>query len=278
MSEDTERYIAAIKAWRREMEASLRAEDGWLALVGLFWLPEGESSIGGDPACAVALPPDAAPAYVGSLLREGQRVILRAAPGAPITVNGEPATERELRSDADGTPDLLQVGRLSLSLIRRGERLGIRVRDPQSPQRRTFAGRRWFPVDPAYRVTAQFEPHSPPRSVSVENVLGDSEERANPGRLRFVLQGQELSLEAFAANDRFFIVFRDASAGAETYEAARFLYTAAPGDGPVELDFNKAYNPPCAFSSYTTCPLPLRENILPLRVAAGELLPAGGEG
>lgn len=266
-------YTEAIERWRAEAEGRLRAEDGWLALAGLFWLQEGESPFGSDSALPIALPEGAAPALAGSIRYDGAAATIHAAPGVTILVNGEPVAERALRSDSGGPPDMVQVGRVVFFLIQRGARLGVRVRDPESPTRREFTGRRWFPVRPEYRIRGRFVPYDPPRTISNLNILGDTEEKLSPGYVAFELDGQTVTLDATSAGDGLFFVFRDATAGHETYGAARFLAAPAPIDGFVELDFNKAVSPPCAFTAYATCPLPPRQNVLAVRIAAGELAP-----
>lgn len=269
----TDPYTAAIEAWRAQAEAGLRGEEGWLALAGLFWLQVGENRFGGDPDLPIALPADAVPALAGSLRYDGAAATLVAAPGVDLLVNGAPAAERPLRSDAAGQPDLVQIGRVSFFLIQRGARLGVRARDPESPTRRSFGGRRWFPPQPQYRISARFVPYDPPRAISYLNILGDTEEQLSPGYAAFTINGQAVTLDATSGAGGLLFVFRDGTSGHETYGAARFLSAPAPADGTVELDFNKAFNPPCAFTAYATCPLPPRQNVLSVRIPAGELAP-----
>lgn len=273
----TSDYTEAIERWRAEAEGRLRAEDGWLALAGLFWLQIGENPFGSDPALPVALPEGAVPALAGAIRYDGATATIHAAPGVDLRVNGEPVAERALRSDAGGPPDMVQVGRVTFFLIQRGARLGVRARDPESPTRRAFAGRRWFPVRPEYRISARFVPYDPPRAISNLNILGDTEEKLSPGCAAFEIDGQAVTLDATRAGDGLFFVFRDATAGRETYGAARFLAAPAPADGRVELDFNKAVSPPCAFTPYATCPLPPKQNVLAVRIPAGELAPQEAE-
>jgi hypothetical protein len=252
-------YRETSEAWRAERERKLRAEDGWLAVAGLHWLREGEMRLGTAAGNAIVLPPGSAPAHAGTVsLREG-RVTFRPPEGAP----------RELRPDSD---DAVALGRLRLSTIARGGRLGLRVRDPQSPRRRSFAGLRWYPVDEAYRVTARFVPAASPRTIGIPNVLGDIVEMPSPGHVEFSLHGRSLRLDPVLEGDApdLFFIFRDATAGHETYPGGRFLYADPPQGGAVTLDFNRAYSPPCAFTDFATCPLPPRQNRLPVAVPAGE--------
>jgi uncharacterized protein (DUF1684 family) len=248
-------YQTEISQWREKREAALKAEGGWLSVAGLFWLKEGSNTIGTGGANDIVLPDG--PATFGAMeLHQGHVRITRGAPA------------RELKPDS---PDVLQVGRLSLFLIRRGDRFGIRLKDPASEYRRHFTHLECFPASEAWRVTARFV--AEPKKIPILNVLGQTEESDCPGYAVFRLAGQEVRLypilEEAGAKELFYI-FKDQTSGKETYGAGRFLYSDLPRDGQVVLDFNKAYNPPCSFTPYATCPLPPPENRLPMRVEAGE--------
>lgn len=266
-------WAAAVEEWRAQKERALRGPDGWLSLAGLHWLKEGTNRLGAGPANEVALPAGSAPTLAGEIcLRDG--VVTVGAAGDELRLNGGPPEGRPLRSDSDPAPDLLTVGRLALLIIRRGERVGVRVRDPERPAIAAFPGRRWYPLDESYRLRARFEPYDPPRPIAIANVLGDTAEELSPGAVVFGLEGRELRLEARSAADGgLIILFRDASSGGETYGAGRTLSTPPPEGGLVELDFNRAANPWCAFTPYATCPLPPPQNRLPVAVRAGELAP-----
>jgi uncharacterized protein (DUF1684 family) len=261
-----------IEAWRQQREASLRKPEGWFSLVGLFWLEEGENRFGSDPGNTVILPQGKAPAVAGTLVRRGEAVRLEAAPGAAVQIGGKPVETADLVSDENGEPTVVQLGSLSFFLIRRGERLGVRVRDAASPALASFDGIATYPIRPDWRVNARFEPYRPPRQVAVPNILGDIEEQPSPGAVVFEHGGETLRLDALEGGDdgSLFLIFADGTNGSETYGAGRFLDTEAPRDGRVVVDFNRAYNPPCAFTAFATCPLPPRQNTLPLRVEAGE--------
>lgn len=246
-----------IARWRRERVAALQAEGGWLTVAGLFWLHDGANSLGKDPASDIVLPDG--PAHAGVFeLRAG---------AVTVTMNGA-ATRRELQPDSS---DFVRVDRLTLFLIKRGDRLGIRLKDPENPARKQFHGLDYFPVSEAYRVTARWVAAS--RQIPVLNVLGQTEPSQCPGYAVFRIGGKELRLypilEAPDAQELFY-VFRDQTSGHETYGGGRFLYSALPREGRVVLDFNKAVNPPCAFTPYATCPLPPPDNRLPVRIEAGE--------
>jgi uncharacterized protein (DUF1684 family) len=263
-------YRAEIESWRRRMEEGLRAERGWLALAGLFWLQEGENHFGAGADNPIVLPGSSAPEHAGSFVLHDGTVTLQPL-SAGVMLNGQPASAARLRSSADDDPDLVAIGDLTMLVLRRGERYAIRLWDRRSPAREAFAGRRWYPVDEAYRLTARFIAPDPPHSLPVPNILGDIEQRASPGRAVFMLGGRERSLDAVTDGDELFFIFRDQTAGETTYGAGRFLKAAYPVDGQVTLDFNRAYSPPCAFTAFATCPLPPPGNHLPLRIEAGEL-------
>ena len=246
-----------IVRWRHARASALQAEGGWLAVAGLFWLHDGANSFGKDPASEIVLPDG--PAHAGAFqLRSGT---------VTVKMEGESAP-RELWPDS---ADVVKIGRLSLILIKRGDRLGIRLKDPENPARKGFHGLEYFPVSEAYRVTARWI--AEPRQIPILNVLGQTEPSQCPGYAAFRIDGKELRiypiLEAPDAQELFYI-FRDQTSGRETYPAGRFLYSALPKAGSVVLDFNKAVNPPCAFTPYATCPLPPPENRLPVRIEAGE--------
>lgn len=248
-------FQSEIDEWRRGRETSLKAEGGWLSLAGLFWLHEGANSFGKDASNAIVLPDG--PAHAGTFeLHEGK---------VTVSVGGQS------RAAAHDSADVAKVGRLSLFVIKRGERYGIRLKDPESEYRRNFHGIEYYAPNEAYRVTAKWMAAS--RKIPILNVLGQTEESENPGYAEFRLNGKPLRLypilEEPDAKELFYI-FRDGTTGKETYPAGRFLYSAMPKDGTVTLDFNKAYNPPCAFSPYATCPLPPKENYLTVRIEAGE--------
>lgn len=268
-----EEHRKAVDAWHAQREARLAAEDGWLSVIGLDWLSPGENSLGSAPGSAVRLPEGTAPATAGSLLLEGSSVRLRPQPGSGLLLNGKPAAEAELKSDADGRPDLIQAGRVTFYLIRRGARFAVRLKDPEAAARRSFRGVPRYPVDPAWRIEATFTPYPEPQRRAIPTVLGTTEPMTAPGLLRFRVAGRELTLEPIIedpAHPELFLIFKDGSSARGTYPAGRFLHADMPKDGKVVLDFNRAYNPPCAFTAFATCPLPPKQNHLPVTVLAGE--------
>ncbi len=268
-------YIAEVEQWRAARLARLTADDGWLTLTGLHWLEPGDNPFGSAEDNTIVLPDPSLPPVAGRLvLGDDGSVTAFAEPGAAVEVNGEPLTEKVLASDASGTPDVVVVGRVRFHIIDRGGRLAARVKDPEAPARRSFAGIEHFPIDPAARVSARLEPYDEPRRVAIPTVLGEDTSMLAPGRLRFELHGRELTLEPYRESPddtSLFLIFRDTTSGDTTYGAGRFLYAEAPGpDGVTTLDFNLAYNPPCAFTPFATCPLPTPQNWLPVPIEAGE--------
>jgi uncharacterized protein (DUF1684 family) len=265
-------YRTEVERWRVQREARLKADGGWLTVTGLFWLRDGVNSFGSAPTNDIVLPAGV-PGRAGVFeLRQG-KVTVRLQPSVTAAVGGQPFVSREMKSDRDGSPDVLTIARLTMHVIQRGQRFGVRLKDLDSAARRDFQGLAWFPVDESYRVTARFVPYAPPRPLSVPNILGEIEEMRSPGYAVFTLQGREVRLEPVletAGAQELFFIFRDLTAGKETYPAGRFLYTSLPQNGTLVLDFNKAYNPPCAFTRFATCPLPPKGNKLDIRVAAGE--------
>jgi uncharacterized protein (DUF1684 family) len=266
-------YAAEVAKWRTQREDRLKADGGWLTVTGLFWLHEGSNPFGSAPTNEITLP-SGTPGRAGVFELRQSRVTVRLQPGVAGAIGGQPLVgPRPMADDGGGSPDVLTLGRTTMHVIARGGRFGIRLKDLDSAARREFKGLTWYPVDSTYRVTAKFVPYAPPRPISVPNILGEIEEMRSPGYALFTLGGKEVKLEPVleAADAReLFFIFRDQTSGKETYPGGRFLYSALPQNGTVVLDFNKAYNPPCAFTRYATCPLPPKGNRLEARIDAGE--------
>jgi hypothetical protein len=270
-----------VEAWRAERVERLTAEDGWLTVVELAWLEEGDNPAGSQPDAVVVLPADQAPTAVGTFTLRGGAASFRAAPGTngvEVVAGGAPGplapgAELALATDAAGEPTVLGLGGLRFFVIDRAGRLGVRVKDPDSPARRGFAGLDYFPIDPAWRVEARFEPHAEPKTIPVPNIIGTVYDEPSPGVAVFRLDGATHRLDAIGepADGELFFVFGDETNGTTTYGGGRFLYAPVPDEqGRMVLDFNRAYSPPCAFTAFATCPLPPRGNDLPVAVEAGE--------
>lgn len=270
-------YEEEIAAWRAQRLQRLLAEDGWTTLVGLLWLEPGSSRFGRHPDNRLALDYPRLPPHVGSFEVSDGRVSFSAAPGVEVRCAGRAISTLVLASDEAGAPTVLATGSVRFWVIKRGERLGLRVCDSAAPTRMRFRGLEYFPVDRRWRFEARFEPYAPSRKITVSNVLGMAESLASPGALLFEVSGQTYRLDAVLEPDErdYFVMFADRTNGRQSYDAGRFLYVAPPIAGRTVLDFNKAYNPPCAFTPFATCPLPPAHNRLPLAVTAGELRYAG---
>ena len=271
-------YARAMERWRAERLDEINGEEGWTTLVGLFWLKEGQNRFGSDPLNDIVLPQRSAPKSAGSIRLEKGVVTLEATADAGVTSEGKPVTALLLQSDAEGKPTVLKVGALKLLLIKRGQKLGLRVKDTANSARAHFAGLAYFPIDLAWRLVARFEPYDPPKTVPIANVLGMVENMTSPGALVFEVNGKSYRLDPVLekGSKHLFIIFADQTSAKETYGAGRYLYAEPPGpDGRVILDFNKAHNPPCAFTRFATCPLPPRQNRLAIHVEAGEKKYAG---
>lgn len=261
-------YRQEVESWRKEMESSLRRPEGWLAVSALAWLQEGVNLVGASAEASVRLP-KGAPSIAGALHVRGGEVSFKAAKDA-FLVDGEPAREASLKTDAQGRASRVKIGDLTFVVLERGGRLAVRLWNPNSPNRTQFQGRKWFPVDARFRIEADFRPYPTPKSVPILDVLGNTNNATVPGYAEFTIGGKRVRLEGEQSGDGLFFNFRDGTSGKESYPASRFLYAEAPKNGKVVLDFNRAYSPPCAFTAYATCPLPPPENILKVRIPAGE--------
>jgi uncharacterized protein (DUF1684 family) len=269
---------ASIEKWRAERLANLKSDTGWLTLAGLFWLKDGENTFGSGASNSLRLDHPALAANAGSFMKNGDRVRFVAREGAGITQGGAPVTSIDLVADTKGKPTLLDSGPLTFFLIERAGHYGIRLRDKANPHRTNFRGLDYFPVSTGWVFDARFEPYEPHRKIKIVNVLGMEEDMDSPGAIVFNKDGREWRLDAILESpedDELFVMFADATSGKETYGAGRFMYPKLPQNGHVVLDFNKAYNPPCAFNDFATCPLPPYQNRLALRVDAGEKNYAG---
>jgi uncharacterized protein (DUF1684 family) len=261
--------VKDIEAWRLQHEDSYRRN--WVTIEGLHFLKAGTQTAGSAPdndvVLAARLPP-----RLGTFTLASNEVTFDPEPGAPITINGKAASSMKLRGDATDEPHVIEANGATVVMHRSGARVSLRVRDPNGERALLFEGFEWFPISPDYRVLGRFIADEKPRNLPVVNTFGDVDTYETKGIVEFTLNGQTLRLRPFTTDSgRFYFVFNDASSGVETYEAARFLYSDLRRDGTTILDFNVAYNPPCAFNPFTTCPIPLPENRLPVKVLAGEM-------
>jgi uncharacterized protein len=265
-----EAYRASIDKWKAELVEDLKAN--WLPLAGLFWLKPGANSFGTDRACDMVLPEGSAPARAGTFQLNGGEVNVRIEPGVSASIAGKLVANSRMEPDDPGKPTVLEMGRLRMHIIRRGERTGVRLKDLDNAALRGFRPLEFFPIDTRYRITAKWVPEDGRRKINVSNVLGDVPPTAVPGEARFTIDGRDVRLVALGGDEKkgLFFVFSDATSRADTYPSGRFLDTDAVSNGRIVLDFNKAYNPPCAVTPFATCPLAPRENRLSVSIPAGE--------
>ena len=266
---DVARATQENEDWRAKHEADYRRE--WATIAGLHFLEPGSHTAGSARTNDIVLPASASD-VIGRFVLQGDNVRFEPQPGSVVWLGHQLVTAPlNLADDGTPEPDALAVGDVRMVVHRSGTRKSLRVWDPAGELARGFLGFRWFGIQMEYRVIGRFIPDTAPRDVQVMNTFGDLDTYKTEGVVEFTLRGQTLRLRPFTTRPkRFYFVFRDGSSGEETYEAARFLYSDLRDEGTTVLDFNQAYNPPCAFNPYTTCPIPLPENRLRVKVLAGE--------
>ncbi len=270
----TSGYVAGIEKFRADRAVEIGGPTGWSALVGLHWISDGEVIVGSDAISGIRLTGPSAPGRLGTLTVNGDNVHLRISTGLDAFVKGQQVYDLDMKPGV-AADDGLKIGGLTMVLVKRGPRMALRVWDAKAPNRVALKGLHWAPIDPKWRINARFvaHPESQPR-IKIQNVLGETIEMKNPGEVVFTAAGAEYRLEAMLESDdakELFFMFKDGTSNKTTYGAGRYLYTPLPKAGRVDLDFNKAKNPPCAFTDFATCPLPPAKNRLTLSVTAGEL-------
>jgi uncharacterized protein len=251
-------YFDSIREWQKQRDAALRSAHGWLTLAGLFWLKPGENTIGSADSNNFVLSNASAPAHIGRVALKGKQVMFTSIDGA----------SRVLSYDEE-RPDVVHAGSISFYVIKRGDRLGIRVKDSASPVLKNFQGLKYFPINPDFRFEAKFLPIH--KKIPIPNILGETDMEKSPGVVEFTFQDHKYQLRPIYEDNTLFFLFKDPTNKTQTYPAGRMLNTPLPVNGTVDLDFNKSYNPPCTFTPYATCPLPPKENTVPIAVEAGEL-------
>ena len=261
-------YLQSFEKWKGELIDDLK--QNWLVLAGLFWLKPGANTFGSASDNTIVLP--SGPPHAGVFQLQGETVSVELQKGVPAKIGGESLMQAKLLADVTGKPTVIELGSLRMHLIQRGQRLGIRVKDLNSEAARNYAGPIFFPLDMTYRITGTFVPSDGKKTVDVPNVLGDVTPTPIAGEVRFKLNGQDLTLTALSGDPAkgLSFVMGDLTGKTETYPGGRFLDTDPVVDGKVVVDFNRAYNPPCAVTPYATCPLAPKENRLPVAVLAGE--------
>ena len=272
---DIETYKKEIEEWQKNRFTRLTRDDGWLTLCGLYWLKDGENTFGSDSSNVAIFPPGKAPKIAGSLWLDHGKVRLQAKSNVDIRLNDSLITTIEMKPDVDTSgPTVVHIGTVSFYVIKRGEQLAIRMKDKDNFARTHFKGLEYFPIDPKWRVEAKFERYTPPKKILIATMINTVDTSLCPGTLVFELEGKQCRLDAVieeGSEDQLFIMFSDETSGKETYGNGRQLYSTLPDStNTVVLDFNKAYNWPCVFTVFATCPIPPRQNHLSLRVEAGE--------
>lgn len=263
-------YKNEISKWRSDHETELKGENSWFSLAGLFWLKNGVNTIGTGSNYDIQLTENFKGGKFGEILFQNGVAIFKVEKGVEATNEGKQISEIVLVSDEKQKQTIIQTGSQTFYLIKREDKFGIRLKDKNNPARLKFKKLNWFPVDARYKVIATFEPFPEPKEILVPNTVGSGYRMKSEGILKFKLLGKNYSLQPGEENGRFFIIFKDLTSKTETYSVGRFLYAEKSKDNKVILDFNKAENPPCAYTSFATCPIPPQQNRLQLSIKAGE--------
>lgn len=267
-----EEYEQSINKWRQEMDANLRRENGWLALAGLFWLRTGTNIIGSDRSSDITLPARA-PRRLGTFEFDGNNVMLNVEDASVLVeVNGTPTTSALLDADQEDVPSFITFNDMRMVVVRRSKGVGIRLWDNTRQERRIYPHRQWYPVKEAFRIPATYTRYEQMKIVKMPDILGALQDEEIHGYVTFELSGRKHDLIATELPDhRLFIQFMDQTNGNPTYPSGRYYYTDAYDEAkPFFLDFNKAYNLPCAFTDYATCTFPPPDNHLKVAIEAGE--------
>jgi len=265
-------YVESIREWQKRRLENLKSENGWLNLVGLYWLNDGENPFGSSEANNIVFPENA-PEFIGSYSVFQNDITVSIYPDVDVYINDSLQKEYSVLSDADNNTTKFKCGSFRWYIIKRGDKYGIRLRDLESPLVDKIKEIPSFPIDPKWRIKARFEKFETPVEIAIPNVLGETEYEKCYGKLKFDVEGESYSLMPLGdgVNENFFVIFGDGTSAEETYGAGRFLSVEKPDkNGITYIDFNKATNPPCAFTEFATCPLPPKENFLPVRILAGE--------
>jgi uncharacterized protein (DUF1684 family) len=269
-------YFDEIMKWDEHRLGRLKADDGWLNLVGRTWLKPGENKFGSVKDNDVLIESDKVPDYMGVFIFQDSTVTMRVNDGVGILYNGNPVKEMVMIGDGNEDMTVFQYSSIKWNLIVRNELYGIRFRDLESEFVKSFKGIERFPINDDWRIEAKYEAYDPPKIINVPNVLGQVDEEPSPGAIVFTKDNQTYRIDAIDAGNRLWFIFADGTSGEETYGGGRFLYTdKADSNGIVIVDFNKAYDPPCVLTKFATCPLPPKQNYLTLRITAGEKMYGG---
>jgi uncharacterized protein (DUF1684 family) len=270
---DVSSYESQVEKWHKRRIESLTKPDGWLSLAGLFWLKEGENTFGGHESNDIKFPKDKSADFMGTIILKDTLITVKIEPGINVRHVDKVISQKVLKSDELGAPTILTYKSLMWYIIKRGDKYGVRLKDTDNPRFKEFKGIERYPVEKKWRVKATLEITDLRKFVNVPSVLGTVDKSPTPGTLVFELNGKTCRLDPIGEpmDQSYFLIFADETNGTETYGGGRFLYVDHPdSDGITYIDFNKAYNPPCVFTPYATCPLPPEQNYLPIKVTAGE--------
>jgi uncharacterized protein len=265
-------YVKEINEWDQKRINRLKADDGWLNLAGRFWLEKGESTFGSSKDNDIVVESSKLPEHIGSFFFGDSTVTFKAKDGVEVLHNGKPVKEIVLIDDQKKDITVLQIGSVKFNLIVRDTLYGIRFRDLNSELVKNFKGIERFDIDESWKIKAKFESYNPVKEIDVPNVLGQISKEKSPGAVVFERDGKTHRIDAVdEGDDKLFLIIADQTSGEKTYGGGRFMYVNKPDStGTIILDFNKAYNPPCVFTKYATCPMPPQRNYLKLRIEAGE--------
>jgi uncharacterized protein len=267
-------YTKSVEDWRAKVEKGLRKDNGWLTLAGRYVMKDGVNTFGTGAANDLVFPKGLGPDRMGTVTVEPGRVLVRLEPGLTMEKDGIPMNDKVMGTDPENR-DWVSMGRAAFHVIERDGRYVLRLADNESAVRKHFGGRVWYGVDQGYLVDARYVAYQPARKIAIVNILDEVSDETAPGYVEFKLKGKTHRLDALEEDEGLFIILRDATAGSTTYGSGRFLFVEkkpAPG-AKFKLDLNRVYNPPCAFSEFTTCPLPPKQNILKVKIEAGEKYP-----
>jgi uncharacterized protein len=264
-------YNEEIEQWHKQRIKELRADDGWLNLVGLFWLQEGTTSFGAGSQNNIVFPKSTIADFAGYFERSGKKVILKVLTGVLIKVNGKAVHDAEIFNGDGYEGPIVTSGNLQWVIIKREDKIGVRLRNLKSPAVAAFKDTERFKVDSTWKIPAHLENPEKSGTILITNVIGQTSQEKSAGKLSFSIHGKKYSLNTLREGNELFIIFSDLTSGVSTYPSGRFVYAQIPGaDGITYIDFNKSYSPPCAFTKFATCPLPPKENRLSLSITAGE--------
>jgi uncharacterized protein len=264
------KYIAEVKTWHSKRIENLKKENGWLNLVGLLWLKDGENKIGSGKNNDAVFP-EGTPQFIGTIVLKDTLAEIEVAKGINVFCDGKKVEKMKLHADTQGKAEVLSLDSFRWNIIKRQKKIGIRLRNLAASLIKDFKGIETFPINDDWKIEAKFEPFDPPKKIPIPNILGMVDTSSAAGMIAFEKDGRKFWLDALDEGERLFVIFADETSGKETYGAGRFLYLDKPKEGEkFYIDFNKAYNPPCNFTRFATCPLPPKQNHLKLAVTAGE--------